>query len=305
MRALSLLILIAVSSSLTLPQGSASAIPQTRMVMLHVRVTDSAGRAVAGVPQSSLVVTEDGVPQKIALFLNDETPLSYGLVIDSSASVGSQYSQIMRAAEHIIEGNRLVDETFLIRFISSDKIETAQEPTSDKAQLLKILDQYYFEGGQSAVVDAVYLSAEKLAQLKMDPVSPRRRALVLITDGEDRASYYKPEKLFNLLSATDVQIFTIGLTKDLKHPSRDKAINLMTKLGSATGGQTFFASSSDAIERIGKEIMHEVRTQYVLGYVPSGIDASKDFHKIHVSITDNPNQEKRVAVTLVGYGSQK
>ena len=293
--------IIAVACTLTIPQASVATKQQSRMVMLHVRVTDSTGKAVANVPQTGIVVTEDGVPQKIEVFINDETPISYGLVIDSSASVRPQYVQVMNSAERIVESNRPTDDTFLIRFISSDKIEIAQEPTSDKALLIKSLrDSFYLEGGQSAVIDAVYLSANKFAQLRTDVSRPRRRVLVLITDGENRDSYYDTQALFKFLASTDVQVFTIALTKDLKPASRDKAINLLTRLGDATGGQTFFVSSDEEIERIANQILNEIRTQYVIGYVPTGIDAGKDFHKIQVSLTGNPN-DKRVAVTRVDY----
>ena len=274
------------------------------MVMLHVRVTDSMGKAVANVPQTRIVVTEDGVPQKIEVFINDETPISYGLVIDSSASIRPQFVQVMNSAEQIIQSNRPTDDTFLIRFISSDKIEIVQEPTSDKALLIKGLrESFYMEGGQSAVIDAVYLSAGKFAQLRTDVSRPRRRVLVVITDGEDRNSYYDKQALFTFLAATDVQVFTIGLTKELNPERRDKAISLLTQLGDATGGQTFFVSSNAEIERIANEILNEIRTQYVIGYVPTGIDAGKDFHKIQVSLNDNPNGDRRVAVTRVDYST--
>lgn len=303
--------IVVITCVLTIPPASVATVAppsqitvDNRMVILHVRVTDPEGKTVVDVPQSSFVITEDGVPQKVSLFLNREIPLSYGLVIDSSGSLGSQYKHVMSAAERIVESNRPADETFLVRFISSDKIETAQEPTSDKAQLIKILNDFYIEGGASAVVDAVYLSAEKLAKQKDPPPSLRRRVLVLVTDGEDRNSYYKSETLFKLLAATDVQIFTIGLTTELKPgKSRDKAINLLTRLGADTGGRTFFPSSTKEIESVSKEIINDIRTQYVVGYVPAGVDAGKGFHKVQVSITDNPDQPKHVAITRVGYST--
>lgn len=303
MRLISLLILIAIASSLTLTQGSAA--PPSQMVMLHVRVTDSLGRAVVNLPPNSIVITEDGVPQKIELFVNDQTPLSYGLVIDSSASVRSQFEPLVHAAAQIVESNNPTDQTFIIRFISSDKIEIAQEPTSDKGLLLKAINDLYLEGGQSAVVDAIYLSAEKLAKQPTDSGVQRRRVLVLLTDGEDRASYYKTDVLFNLLAATELQVFTIGLTKELKPESRMKAMNLLTRLGAATGGQTFLATSAEELESISKQLMHEVRTQYVIGYVPTGIDANKGLHKVHVAITDNPNQEKRASIARIAYRNQQ
>jgi Ca-activated chloride channel family protein len=299
--------MIATACVLTIPQAAAQEVPaspQNKMVLLHVRVTNSMGRVIAGVPQDGIVVTEDGVPQKIALFVNDETPLTYGLMIDSSGSVRSQYGDIIRAAQQIIESNRPADETFLVRFVSSDKIEAAQGPTSNKAFLRKVLDEYYIEGGSSAVIDAVYLSAQKLAEQKMDLANLRRRVLVLITDGEDRASYYKPEHLFNLLAATDVQIFTIGLNQELKPQSRDKAVNLLNRLAAATGGRAFFASSSSQIEPISQELMHEIRTECVIGYVPAGIDESKGAHKIQIAFADNANQDKSIVITRVGYSTQ-
>ena len=311
-RAIVSVAILAIAGVLTVPQAFVAKVPQApqietdgQMVILHVRVTDSMGKAVADVKRDSFVVTEDGVPQKIALFLNEEIPLSYGLVIDSSGSLRSQFPDVIRAAQRIVESNRPTDTTFLVRFISSDKIETAEEPTSDKAQLIKTLHEFYIEGGASAVVDAVYLSADKLAKQKDGPDTLRRRVLVLVTDGEDRASFYKAETLFKLLAATDVQIFTIGLTKEVKPESRDKAIKLLTRLGADTGGRTFFPSSSGEIEHISKEIINDIRTQYVVGYVPAGINAVKDFHKVQVSITDNPNQDKRIAITRVGYGKPK
>lgn len=273
------------------------------MVLLHVRVTDPNDRAVLDVPESSFQVTEDGIPQKISLFINSEIPLSYGLVIDSSGSLRSQFVMVVRAAQRIVTTNRPADETFIIRFISSDKIEVAQEPTSDKVQLVRILEGFYVEGGASAIVDAIYLSAQKLAEMKTHN-EVRRRILVLVTDGEDRVSWYKQEQLFQLLAGIDVQIYTIALTNELKPDARDKAIKFLTKLGDETGGRTYFPESAMDLGRIANEISNDIRTQYVIGYEPSG-DAKKDFHKVQVTIGDNAGQEKRVAITRVGYRTRK
>jgi Ca-activated chloride channel family protein len=127
----------------------------------------------------------------------------------------------------------------------------------------------------------------------------------LVTDGEDRMSFYEQKTLFQFLAATDVQIFTIGLTKALKGSSRDKAIKLLTKLGVETGGRTFFPASVGDIEQISGEIINDIRTQYVVGYEPSGGDPGKDFHKVQVTIDEDPKQEKRVAITRVSHRSQR
>lgn len=277
---------------------------QNQMVLLHVRVTDPTGRAVADVPESAFHVTEDGLPQKISLFINKELPLVYGLAIDSSGSMRSQFEQVVRAAQKIIESNNPTDQAFIIRFISSDKIEVVQEPISEKRFLLRGLETLYVEGGASAVIDAVYLSAEKAIKTKTGD-ELRRRIVILVTDGEDRASYYDEQKLFQFLGATDVQIFTIGLTKELKSGVREKAVDLLKKLAAETGGKTYFPSSRADLERIATELINDIRTQYVIGYESSGGDAKKDFHKVEVTIDENANQEKRVAITRVGYRTRK
>lgn len=272
-----------------------------KMVILNVRVTDALSKAVVDVPQSSFQITEDGVTQKIAFFSKEEPPLSYGLVIDNSGSLRSQLLKVLQAGGRIVNSNKDEDEAFLVRFISSDKIETVQEFTSDKRLLIAGLSDLYVEAGQTAVVDAVYLSAAYLAKQRSAAATLRRRALVLVTDGEDRASYYKIEQLFSLLGTTDIQIYTIGFTGELKGKAKERAANLLARLALDTGGRAFFPTSTGELEHIADEIINDIRTQYVIGYVPSA--ASNTFHKVQVSIAENANQEKRIAVTRVGYSA--
>ena len=277
---------------------------QTRQrVLLHVRVTDAANNPVRDVPQQSFQVTEDGVPQKIELFMNEEVPLTYGLLIDCSGSMRSQIQQVVDAGKRIVNTNKPEDETFLVRFVSSDIIETMQELTADKELLKKGLDALYVEGGQTAVIDAVYLSAEYLAKKKPDANVVRRRALILVTDGEDRNSYYKKDFLLRYLVSTNTQVFTLALTKDLQPKQVDKAFSFLAELATDTGGRTYFANTPADIERVSSEIIKDIRTQYVLGYIPSAGEPSKGAHKVLVSVGENPgdipNKEKRVAITRV------
>jgi Ca-activated chloride channel family protein len=283
--------------------SSAQTQTQPQTVILHVRVTDPDDKAVLDVPESRFQVTEDGVTQKITLFMNKEIPLRYGLLIDTSGSMRSQIYQVLNAAGRIVLSNRPSDETFLVRFVSSDKIYVEMEPTSNKTALLKALEGFYVEGGSSAVVDAVYLGAQKLAE-KKDTGELRRRILILVTDGEDRLSFYKQDKLFELLGANNIQVFTVALTNDLQAGSRDKAMKLLTRLALDTGGRTYFPTSKTDVERIAGEIINDIRMQYVIGYEPSGDNSRKDFHKVLVTVAENPNEEKRVAITRVGYQSR-
>jgi len=280
----------------------ASAAASGRMVILNVRVTDSAGRAVADVNPDTFSITEDGVTQKITFLAKGEIPLTYGLLIDSSASLRSQLNAVVDAGTKIVNSNRPEDETFLVKFISTDKIEVLQDLTSDKRLLIAGLASLYVEGGQTAIIDAVYVSVERLAKRKTED-QLRRQALILITDREERQSFYKQAQLFELLARNDIQIYVVGLTKELSGNVKTRATELLTRLATQTGGRIFFPQAKGDLVGIADEIVNDIRTQYVIGYVPSGNGKDNSFHKVQVSIANNPQPEKRIAITRVGYST--
>ena len=271
------------------------------MVVLNVRVADASGRAVSDVGQDSFRILEDAVPQKISFFSKEEIPITYGLVVDCSGSLRAQLESVLRAGIKIVQSNKAEDEGFLVRFISSDKIEMVQDITADKRRLVEGLENLYVEGGRTAVIDAVYLAAERLVKRRIEDKSLRRYALVLITDGEDRNSSYNKEQLFTLLGSADIQIYAIGFKGEMKENAKEPARELLTRLATSTGGRVFFPKSNDELTGISDEIVNDLRTQYVIGYVPSDQKAAESFHKVQVSIADDPKQEKRIAVTRLGY----
>ena len=273
-----------------------------RMVILNVRVTDSTNHAVVDVNQDAFSVTEDGVAQKITFFSKAIIPLSYGLLIDNSASLRTQLNAVIQTGAKIVDSNKQDDETFIVRFISRDKIETVQEVTSDKRLLIGALANLYVEGGQTAIIDALYLSVEKLAK-RMTESKLRRQALILITDGEERSSFYKQAQLFELLAKNDIQIYVVGFANELTGKTKTRAVELLTRLATDTGGRVFFPQSLGELAHIADQIVSDIRTQYVIGYVPSGNGADNSFHKVQVSIANNPEQEKRIAISRVGYSA--
>ena len=279
----------------------------TELVTLNVRVIDRNNRPIDNIRESDLHVFEDGVPQPIETFTREEVPISYGLAIDTSGSLRSQLQAVIDAGKTIINSNKSGDETFMVRFISSDKIETVQDFTASKDLLMDGLDSLYVEGGQTAIIDAVYLTAEHVAEYKKGNDSDRRRrALIVITDGEDRSSFYPQEKLFARLREEDVQIYVIGFVRELDNDSglirkspRDKAVNLINKLATETGGRAFFPESLSELPGIANEIVRDLRTQYVLTYNPSNKLRDGSFRAIRVAVNDGGGQ-KRIALTRNG-----
>ena len=282
----------------------------TSLVNLNVRVIDRANRPVNDVRQDEFKIFEDGVPQQIFSFTRAEVPISYGLVVDNSGSMKTQLDKVIDATRTIIEQNKPGDETFLERFVSSDEIAILQDFTASKDDLIDALDKMHTEGGQTAVLDAVYLAAEHVGKHKKgDPLSDkRRRALILVTDGEDRSSFYKQAELFEFLRENDVQIYVIGFVNELdtesgfiRKSSKDKAVSLLNKLATETGGRAFYPASLAELPGIAQEITRDMRTQYVVSYSPTNKRRDGTFRKVNVRIEDSSKRDKRIAITRPGY----
>lgn len=285
----------------------------TDLVQLHVRVIDRNNRPINDVAQNAFHVFEDGAPQPIENFSREEVPISYGLAVDTSGSLRSQLQSVIDAGKTIINANKPGDETFLVRFISSDKIETVQDFTASKELLMDGLDSFYVEGGQTAIIDAVYLTAEHVSEYRRgDDGDRRRRALIVITDGEDRNSFYKQEQLFARLREEDVQIFVIGFVNELdkeagliRKSPREKAVQLINKLATETGGRAFFPESIADLPQIANEIIRDLRTQYVIAYNPTNKTPDGTYRAIRVTVDQPTSGEKRIALTRNGRLARK
>ncbi|MDQ1637271.1 MAG: Ca-activated chloride channel [Pyrinomonadaceae bacterium] len=280
----------------------------TELVTLNVRVIDRNNRPIDNVRENEFHVFEDGVPQPIETFSREEVPISYGLAVDTSGSLRSQLQAVIDAGKTIINSNKAGDETFLVRFIGSDQIVTVQDFTANKELLMDGLDNFYVEGGQTAIIDAVYLSAEHVAEYKKgDDNDHRRRALIVITDGEDRNSFFKEPQLFQRLREEDVQIYVIGFINELdkdagfiRKSPRDKAVALINRLATETGGRAFFPQSVSELPQIANEIVRDLRTQYVLSYNPTNKLRDGTFRAIRVVVDDASSHDKRIALTRNG-----
>jgi len=280
----------------------------TDLVTLHVRVIDRNNRPINNIGKVDFKVLEDGVPQPIFSFTEEEVPVIYGLAVDTSGSLRPQFEQVISAAKTIINSNKKGDETFLERFISSDKIETIQDFTDKKDFLMDGLDQLYIEGGQTAVIDGVYLASGHVADYKNTTNDDRRRrALIVVTDGEDRQSYYNEQQLFAQLREEDVQIYVIGFVNELdsdrgliRKSSKDKAVGLLNRLATETGGRAFFPQSISELPQIANEIVRDLRTQYVISYDPTNKTHDGSYRAIKVTVNQPTTGDRRIALTRPG-----
>ncbi len=281
---------------------------KAEVVNLNVRVIDRNNRPINTLAQQDFRIYEDNVIQPIEFFAKEEVPTNYSLVIDNSGSMRFQLEKVIEAGKILINTNRLDDETSIIRFVSRDKISIERDFTADKEELIDSLDNLFVEGGKTAIVDAVYLAAERVENHdRVDKNDRKRRALILVSDGEDRDSYYKEEQLYELLRESDVQIYAIGFINELskeggfisKSP-QGKAKAFLERLASETGGKVYFPNNLNELDTIARDIASELRTQYSIGYIPTNSETDGSFRNIKVSVADGPNNQKRIAVTRSG-----
>lgn len=282
----------------------------TEEVSLNVRVVDGNNRPVSKLNESDFKVYEDGVLQPITSLTTAEVPIINALVIDNSRSLRTQLKKVIEASKIIIGTNRPNDETSVVRFISSNKIEVVQDFTPDKTLLNDALDNLFVDGGQTAIIDAVYRAAKMVGEYqnsgKKEDV--KLRTLILVSDGDDRVSTYQEQQLFELLRNSYVQIYAIGFINNLSDISdaetgisrREKARSFLTRLAQETGGKVYFPASIDELAKIATEISGELRTQYVISYSPTNDIHDGGFRKIKVEIANGANNEKRTANTRSG-----
>ena len=282
-------------------------------ISLNVRVVNDSNRPVNNLNETDFKVYEDNVLQPITYFTTSEIPIVNALLIDNSRSLRDQLAEVIVAGKIIVSANRSKDESAIVRFVSKDKIEVVQDFTANKNSLNEALNNLFVEGGQTAIIDAVYQTAKKVEQYQNSAKKEdvKLRSLIIVSDGDDRGSSYKERELFELLRQLNIQIYAVGFVEDLsKEPEsaggisrRDKARTFLTRLAEETGGRVYFPNSISELPQIAAEISSELRTQYLISYNPTNTTRNGAFREIKVVVNESAKREKRTAITRTGRNS--
>jgi Ca-activated chloride channel homolog len=276
-------------------------------VTLSMIVTDKDSKGVNAIRKDQIRVFEDKDEQKVLSIDADERPVDYVLVLDSSGSLHKLFASELEAARLFILDRRPEDQIAIVRFVSSKTVEKVQEFSTDREVLLKAIDGSYLEGGQSAVIDALYLTTQYVDEYNKANEG-RRKAVVVITDGEDRSSYYKQEQLMTLLRETGVQVFILGLVVGLDQQGgfirvspRSKAEKFLTTVAEESGGRVFFPKDKQELVAAAGEIVLDLRAQFRINYQSTHDAAKKGFRRVEVKFIAAEGDEKRKLVTPPGY----
>jgi Ca-activated chloride channel family protein len=262
----------------------------TDLVQLNVSVFDPNYKVIRGLPQSAFTVLENGGKQEIAVFRNEDVPVSMGLIVDNSASMKDKRERVVSAALAMVKASNPDDEVFVVNF--SDEPELTQEFTSKPDVLEKGLRTVQSRG-ETAMRDAMLMAMQHLrSRAKRD-----KRVLVVITDGEDNASVASQQRLIEFAHQNNAIVYGIGLLGGEQPDAAARAKGRLEELTNATGGRAWFPPDVSAMAAITAEIAHEIRNQYVVGYTPTDTTKDGKFRKVTVEV----NVPGAIVRTRAGY----
>src|ERR1044072_4216557 len=242
-------------------------ITNTDLITFTVTVTDTYGRFVSGLGKSAFTVLDEKKPQEITFFSDDDAPVSVGVIFDVSGSMGGdKISRARDALSKFIQTSHNMDEYFLIAFNS--RAQLLLDKTRDGNAVLDKLT-FVQTRNNTALYDACYLGVEKV-QRGAHP----KRALLLISDGQDNNSRYTFNELRRLLKESDVTLYAIGM----------EGQGILDELASVSGGKAFFPRSNAEMDDIFEQIALELRHQYSIGYKPTNFNNDGKWHKIKVRV---------------------
>lgn len=267
---------------------------ETELVMLTATVTDKNGRYRADLKQSDFTVYENGVEQKLEYFnTGDRVPISLGVVFDTSGSMEDKIEGVQDAVGHFVKSIGADDEIFFVEF--SDFAEIVQDFTNDKRRIQRTV-QNLKPRGSTALYDAILLGLQHVSQGKN-----RKRALLLLTDGNDTASSVKYDEVLSLARKSEVIVYGLGIGHGEKGSShsgifdsqiRDTVdMKTLRALADATGGNAYYlefahADGRDLVDEAANEVAAELKQQYTLGYYPTDKKNNGAFRQITVEVKD-------------------
>jgi Ca-activated chloride channel family protein len=252
-------------------------IVNTDLISFNVTVTDNYGRFVSGLSKDAFNIFDEKEQQEIAYFSDDDSPASVAIAFDFSGSMsGEKIKRSKEALSHFLETSHSDDEYFLIGFNS--RVQLLLDKTRDTQKILDTLT-YVETKGQTAFYDAVYLGVQKV----MRGTHPKRAVLV-ISDGQDNDSRYTFSDLKRTLKESDVIIYSIGIEGINDGTLGNEGSAILDEISSISGGKAFFPNTSAEMDDVFERIALELRHQYAIGYKPTNFAANGKWHRIKIKL---------------------
>jgi len=249
-----------------------------RLVLLDVSVKDRQGRLVPGLSQKDFTVLENGRQQRITAFDNEDLPVTVGIVVDESYSMGPKRSDVLAAAQTFIEESNPHDEIFVLNF--KDTVTRGLPKGTLFSDNIEELGSALHRGipqGKTALNDAIVAGLQQLEMGRRD-----KKALVVISDGGDNASKHSRGKMLDMVERSIGTIYTIGLY-DADDPDRNPGI--LRELARISGGEAYFPASPAAMIPVCRSIAKQMRARYTIGYIPPLQNGTGSLRHIRVRVS--------------------
>lgn len=254
------------------------------VVSLNVTVVDPQNRYVTNLTEQDFTVFEDGAQQELTYFNRTNLPIALSLLIDTSASMENRMQLAQDAA---IGFTRKLREQDLAQVVDFDsRVEVLQDFTNNAGDLERAI-RTTTAGGSTALHNALYISLKELAKIKprtSDDV--RRRAIIVLSDGEDTSSLVTYEEVLDLAKRSETAVYTIALQS--RDSSQNKGFReaefILRQFAQETGGRSFFPSRAEDLRDVYGQIADELSSQYSLGYASTNTRRDGGWRRIVVQV---------------------
>ena len=258
------------------------------VIAMNVTVTDAARHYVTDLDRQDFQIFEDGRPQQVTFFRKSSLPLALSLLIDTSASMEPNLGVAQAAAVGFVRALGPEDVASVIDF--DTRVQVLQDFTTDRSALEHAIRKTA-AGGSTALYNAVYIALRALNKTIGDErlEERRRRAIVILSDGEDTSSLLAFDEVLDLAVRSDTAIYAIGLLGPeifatlVKQPSDSRFV--LRRLSEQTGGRVFFASDAKELNGVYSEIRAELGNQYFLAYESTNPRRDGQFRRISVRVS--------------------
>lgn len=283
------LVLCVAASSAALSQSASPTPPpddpdeririKTDLVTLTLTVTDPYGRYVSGLAKNAFTISDNNQEQEIIYFSDADAPVSVGILFDVSGSMsGEKIRKAQKALERFIGTSHPSDEYFLIAF--NNRAQLLMDRTRDGEALVRKLTLVQPKNN-TALYDAVYLGVERVTR-----GTHQKRAMLIISDGQDNSSRYNFGEVRRLMKESDVVTYAVGIQDrgDSGSALGMQGQAFLDELASVSGGKSFYPQTDIEMDEIFERIALELRNQYSIGYIPKDFQPDGKWRKVKVKI---------------------
>ena len=264
---------------------------ESDLVLINALVTDPRGRPIIGLDASQFHLFEDGREQTIKSCSSEDVPVSIGLVLDSSGSMGDKIELLKNAASQFVKAANPADEYFIVQFQARPRI--AVPFTTDADRLLGFINGLE-TAGSTALFDAIHLAANEMRRARYP-----RKAMLIVTDGMDNHSRNTERATKRLIAEVDFPMYGIDVWQPQRSGNRyaiqrqDPAT--LDTLLPPTGGRVYAVRDLRKLTLTMDLISQEIRYEYVLGYSPPNTALDGKFHKVTVQVESLLGQRLRIS----------